>query len=79
MPLAVMRRQVKDLPSAFALTDAMAMSAQLKLSDYPDVVVGARVSRSGQAMPQPGDWQGLSAPVKLGTKDIRIEINEAVK
>lgn len=79
MPLAVMRRQVKDLPSAFALTDAMAMSAQLKLSDYPNVVVGARVSRSGQAMPQPGDWQGLSAPVKLGTKDIRIEINEAVK
>lgn len=79
MPLAVMRKQVKDLPADFMLNDAMAMSPQLKLSSYADVVVGARLSKSGQAMPQPGDWEGISAPVKLGASDISIEIAKAVQ
>lgn len=79
MPLAVLRKQVKDLPVRFSLTDAMAMSPQMKLSGFAEVVVGARVSRSGQAMPQSGDWQGLSEPVKLGSQDIRIEIAQPVR
>lgn len=79
MPLAILRKQVKDLPLNFTLNDALAMSPQMKLSGFADVVVGARVSLSGQATPQPGDWQGQSQPVKLGTKDIRIEVRDAVK
>jgi cytochrome c-type biogenesis protein CcmH len=79
MPLAILRKQVKDLPTDFKLTDALAMSPQMKLSGFPEVVVGARVSRSGQAMPQPGDWQGQSGVVKLGDRQVQVEISEAVR
>ena len=79
MPLAILRKQVKDLPVSFDLTDAMAMSPQSKLSGFSEVIVGARISKSGQAMPQPGDWEGHSAPVKTGTKAIQIEIADEVR
>ncbi|MDO9236805.1 MAG: c-type cytochrome biogenesis protein CcmI [Aquabacterium sp.] len=79
IPLAVLRKQVKDLPVKFSLTDAMAMSPQMKLSGFAEVTVGARISKSGQATPQTGDFQGTSAPVKLGAKDIQIEITEPVR
>lgn len=78
MPLAIVRKQVKDLPYRFELTDAMAMAPQFKLSGFAEVVVGARVSRSGDAMPQPGDWSGQSKPVKVGTQGIQIDISDAV-
>jgi cytochrome c-type biogenesis protein CcmH len=79
MPLAILRKQVKDLPISFNLNDSMAMSPASALSSQSQVIVGARVSKSGNAMPQPGDLQGQSAPVKVGAKDLKIEIKEAVK
>lgn len=79
MPLAIVRKQVKDLPYRFELTDAMAMAPQFKLSGFAEVVVGARVSRSGDAMPQPGDWSGQSGPVKVGTSGVQIDISDAVR
>lgn len=79
MPLAIVRKQVKDLPYRFELTDAMAMAPQFKLSGFAEVVVGARVSRSGDAMPQPGDWSGQSSPVKVGTQGVQIDIADAVR
>jgi cytochrome c-type biogenesis protein CcmH len=79
MPLAILRKQVKDLPISFSLDDSMAMSPAMKLSSFPEVVVGARISKSGTALPQPGDIQGLSAPVKIGAKDLAIKIAEVVR
>lgn len=79
MPLAIVRKQVKDLPFDFTLDDTTAMSPQMKLSNFPQVVVGARVSKSGNAMPQPGDLQGLSSTVAVGASGLKIEINEVVK
>lgn len=78
MPLAIVRMQVKDLPAKFAFDDSMAMSPQMKLSDQSEVVVGARVSKSGQAMPQSGDLEGLSQPVKVGTSGIAVVIDKTV-
>jgi cytochrome c-type biogenesis protein CcmH len=78
MPLAILRKQVKDLPISFKLDDSTAMGPQMKLSNFPQVVVGARISKSGNAMPQPGDLQGMSAPVALGSGGLKIEINQAV-
>ncbi len=79
MPLAILRKQVKDLPLDFTLDDSMAMSPANALSGSKKVVVSARVSKSGNAMPQPGDLSGQSAEVSVGAKGLRIEIRDIVK
>jgi cytochrome c-type biogenesis protein CcmH len=78
VPLAVMRRQVRDLPFQFTLDDSMAMASEMKLSKFQDVIVGARISKSANAMPQSGDLQGLSKPVKTGARDVNILIDAAL-
>ncbi len=78
MPLALLRKQVKDLPVSFTLDDSMAMSPAMKLSAFSRVVVVARISKSGQATPQPGDLSGESAPVALGAQGVRVEVREVV-
>jgi cytochrome c-type biogenesis protein CcmH len=75
MPLAIVRKQVKDLPYPFSLDDSMAMSPAMKISSFPDVVVAARVSKSGNAMPQAGDLEGTSKPVKLGASGLAVVID----
>ena len=79
MPLATLRRQVKDLPLHFTLDDSMAMSPADALSSASKVIVGARISKSGNAMPQAGDLQGLSGVVAVGSSNVEIEIKDAVK
>lgn len=76
MPLAIVRKQVKDLPFDFELNDSMAMNPSMKLSAFPTVVVGARISKSGNAMPQPGDLEGFSSEVStVGTNEVNLTIN----
>ena len=78
-PLAILRRQVKDLPLEVTLDDSTAMSPALRLSTQTQVVIGARVSKSGQAMPQPGDLQGLSPTVSVGTRGVQLVIADVVR
>jgi len=79
MPLAILRKQVKDLPFEFTLDDSMAMSPANALSGAPRVIVGARVSKSGNAMPQPGDLTGQTEDVALGASAIKLDIKDVVK
>ena len=78
MPLAIVRHQVKDLPADFVLDDSLAMAAGLQLSAYTEVAVGARISRTGDAMPQPGDLQSVAQPVRVGATGVRIVIDGVV-
>ena len=79
MPLALLRVQAKDLPKKFSLDDSMAMSPEFRLSKFGEVIVGARVSKSGSPMPQKGDLEGLSKPVKLGRADVAITIDTELR
>ena len=78
MPLAILRKQVRDLPLTFTLDDSMAMTPETRLSLMPRVVVGARISARGSAVPQAGDLQGFSAPVAPGASGLKIQIAEVV-
>jgi cytochrome c-type biogenesis protein CcmH len=75
MPLAIIRTTVKDLPTQFSLDDSMAMTPEAKISNFAEVVVGARVSKSGNAIPASGDLEGFSKPVKIGATGIEVVID----
>ena len=75
MPLAILKRKASDLPLRFTLDDSNAMSPELKLSRFPKVVIGARISRSGDAMPQSGDLMGQIGPVSPGTGKLVLVID----
>jgi cytochrome c-type biogenesis protein CcmH len=79
MPLAILRKQVKDLPLSFDLNDSMAMQPDMKMSNFDQVVVVARISKSGEAMPKPGDLMGMSKPLALGSTGIKITIDQSVQ
>jgi len=80
MPLAIVRKQVKDLPVEVTLDDSMSMMKGMNLSSFDQLVIGARVSKSGQALPQPGDLQGLTKPMGVENGgNYTVEIGEEVK
>lgn len=79
MPLAIVRAQAKDLPFKFTLDDSSAMAAGMNLSSQKNVIVGARISRSGSATPQSGDLRGLSEPVQVGKSGVVVVIDAETK
>lgn len=79
MPLAVSRKRVSDLPLTVTLNDSMAMAPGMKLSDFEQVVVGARISRSGTPTASSGDLQGFSDPVAVtNAPAVNLSITERV-
>jgi cytochrome c-type biogenesis protein CcmH len=75
MPLAILKRQASELPLKFTLDDSSAMSKEMTLSRAPQVTVQARISRSGNAIPQPGDLLGQVGPVAPGATGLTITID----
>ncbi|PZN76912.1 MAG: c-type cytochrome biogenesis protein CcmI [Candidatus Methylumidiphilus alinenensis] len=80
MPLAIVKKRAKDLPTEVTLDDSMSMVQGMNLSAFDKLVIGARVSKAGQALPQPGDLQGLTKPLEIENGgSYAVEIGEEVK
>lgn len=79
MPLAIVRKQVKDLPLQVVLDDTMAMTPTMKLSNFNKVQVLARISKSGTAKSQSGDLESDTQVVSVNKKDkINLSINKLI-
>ena len=78
MPLAVWRGTVKDLPKNFSLDDSMAMTPAMVISKYEQVTIEARISKSGNAITQSGDFNAAGVTAKPGAKEIKIVIDRVV-
>ncbi len=79
MPLAVVKKQVKDLPLDVTLDDSMAMMPAMTISSVENVQVSARVSHTGNAIAQSGEPIGkmpLSTSVDNGV--VKLVISEIV-
>ncbi|MBC7781845.1 MAG: c-type cytochrome biogenesis protein CcmI [Proteobacteria bacterium] len=79
VPLAVLRARVADLPLRFTLDDSMSMAPGARLSLHKTVVVAARISRSGQALPQPGDLVGTVTQVPVGATGVQVRIADIIR
>ena len=78
MPLAIFKSTVEKLPLNFTLDDSTAMLPERKLSGAGEVILKARISKSGNAIPQSGDLTGTLGPVKVGAKGLVLEIKEQI-
>ena len=79
MPLAIIRKQVAELPVTVSLTDAQAMSPAFKLSQFPTVRLLAKVSKSGNASTQSGDLLGTLESVAVTDKAVKsLVINQQI-
>ena len=84
MPLAAFKTTVSELPLEVTLDDSMAMMPQMKMSGFEQVIVTARVSRSGQPMAGPGDLTSEAVTVNLndeaaGTVAVELPINQQIQ
>lgn len=75
MPVSIVRASRKDLPFIFRLDDSTSPMPSRKLSDIDTVVIVARLSKSGKAMPESGDLEGMSQPIKPGAENITVVID----
>ncbi len=75
MPLAIQRLTAAELPTSVRLDSTMAMMPAMNLAAFPEVVVGARISKTGNATAQPGDMEALSEPIANNqAQPVRLEI-----
>jgi cytochrome c-type biogenesis protein CcmI len=80
MPLAIARLTAAELPASVTLTDAMSMMPDLTLSKFSQIILGARISKSGNATAHSGDFQALSAAVSnFRAEPIQLTIDRTVQ
>lgn len=78
MPLAIIRTQASALPLEFTLDETQAMMPNMSLAMFDQVIVGARISKTGDAMSKSGDLQGMSQAIAVGSSGLNIQIDTVV-
>ena len=78
-PIAVIRQPPSAVPGQFSLSDANVMLQGRSLAAYPEVVVVARLSQSGQPTAQPGDWQAEAIVRPSEEPTVALVIDEVVQ
>jgi cytochrome c-type biogenesis protein CcmH len=76
LPLAIIKSTAGQLPTTFILSDEQSMSPQFKLSQFKEVSLTARISKSGNAIPEKGDLIGYIPKLKIGEKNIQLIIQD---
>lgn len=81
MPLAAIRQPARDFPVSVVLDDSRAMLPEMKLSNFEDVVIGARISRAGDVTARPGDLEGLTDSLSLrnGPLSVSLTVDRVVQ
>jgi len=79
MPVAIVRTTADKLPLDFVLDDSTAMNPSVKLSSMDEVTVRVRISKSGQATAQPGDYGVSLTPVKPGSKGLNLMVRDTLQ
>jgi len=80
MPIAARRLSALPLPRVITLNDGDRLIEGNSLSSYPQLVIGAHISKSGSATKTSGDLVGLSQTFSMADpRVIQISINERIK
>ncbi len=80
MPLAIRKLKVSDLPIRIELDNSMAMAPGMDLASFPQVELVARITGSGSAIPQSGDWQVSAGPIIVAdqAETVSLKIAEQI-
>ena len=79
MPLAVQRISVSDWPVTVTLDDSMAMMETLRMSGFENVIITARISKSGVGNAKPGDLEGVSGVISTKANKVEVLISKELK
>jgi cytochrome c-type biogenesis protein CcmH len=80
MPLAIARLTAAQLPASITLSDSMSMMPNLTISKFGQIVLGARISKSGSAAPHKGDYQTVSpALANSSVEPVSLTIDRVVE
>lgn len=74
MPLAIKRMPAGNFPVSIHLDESMAMAPGMDIKSFPELEIVARISKSGGAVPQSGDWQATAGPIKLSELNGALEL-----
>lgn len=75
MPLAARKLRAGDLPLTISLSNADAVVAGYNLSSVNDVKAVARLSQSGSATPQVGDWEDAISHINLSSPKSSLSLH----
>ncbi len=74
-PLAVKKFKNASFPKKFSLSPADVLMPE-RINEFEgEIILMARVSKSGSPMPQPGDCESPAIIVEAGKKDVKLVIN----